>query len=122
MKKIALVLMVMGFMFGLTQYTQTLVTPGVTSIVNVNGNISHTFVYKISGVSTNVIYAPQASLDMANWFNVFPTNNIWSTTNSVVTYDVKSTTPFFGVRLNWLSKLGAGTTPNIVFQYMGSKY
>lgn len=122
MKKLVLVMMVMGLLFGLTQYTQTLVTPSISSIVNVNGNVSHTFVYKSTGVSTNVRFMPQGSLDMATWFDLLATNNIIATTNTTVSYDVKSNMPMLGVRLNWVSKQGTGTTPNLVFQYMGSKY
>lgn len=120
MKKLVLVMMVMGMMFGLTQYQETLVTPGYTSAFNVNGNISHTFIYKASSVVTNCIVAAYGSLDMANFFTVStPSTTI---TTAGITAEYKANAPFLGMKFRWLSKAGLGATPNITFQYMGSKY
>jgi hypothetical protein len=125
MKKLIVGMMFLGLMFGVTQTSfGTLVTPGFTASADVNGNISHTFVYKVSGVSTNVVVMPQGSVDAVNYFNL---QSASTTLNANGTFaDVKSTTPLFKVRVNWVSRVGitnnVGVTSNILIKYMGSKY
>jgi hypothetical protein len=121
MKKLIVGMMFLGLMFGVTQTSfGTLVTPGYTTTADVNGNISHTFAYTVTGVSTNVVLMPEGSVDAVKFFDLLstPTTINANTTRA----DVKSTTPLFKVRVRWVSKAGTGTTPNITIKYMGSKY
>ena len=108
-------------MFGVQDYQfTTLVTPGVTEIIGVRENTAHTVAYVTTGVSTDVVLRPQGSLDGSNWFHLNDSRVDTTITSNTTIMDHKDGFAYNLFRVNWVSKSGTGTTPNVAIRYHGS--
>lgn len=125
MKKFIVFLMfmgILGFSDAMLTYSQTLVTPSVSSVFDVSGATSHTFYVRTTQVSTNVTYQLEGSPDGTNWANIDDASTVFSA-SSVTSNTMyhKDNYAIALMRFNWLSKSGVGTTPNIKFNYVGRR-
>ena len=125
MKKVKVILgtLVLGVSVSLAQiaYYELLTTPSTTAAINAVDNVSHGFQYITTGVSTNVIVRSEGSLDGSNWFMLDDNGTPLTITSNTNKYEFKSNAPLGLVRVTWVSKSGAGTTPNIGVYYRGDK-
>jgi hypothetical protein len=101
------------------QQTITMITTGNSNLINTAEMKYHTFYITTSGVSTNIVFRVEGSGDNTNWSNLDDNNiNQTITNNTTILYHKDN---FFTslARINWISKSGVGTTPNILIQYTG---
>ena len=118
MKKLLLGLFLFGAIGFSASDMGTLVTPSIGEDINSVRNTDHTFVYTTTGVSTNVIFNIQGTIDGSNYFDVFASDT--TVTSDTTGYLNKTNFPVRAVRVNWISKSGVGTTPNLSVKYEGN--
>ena len=79
----------------------------------------HVIQYVVAGISTNLVFTMDGSLDGTNWFNM-DTDELTTTINANGTYSLtRSNCPIKQIRLTQVSETG-GTTATINARYMGN--
>ena len=126
LKNLGLMVCILAFMalpvsaeYTYTKVFPTMVTPSVTTgVAVVDGFKNITFLYKITGISTNVVMRPEGSLDGSVWVPMADdredTTILAADLSSTYGYVDRSTNRAYKLaRATWVSKSGTGTTPNV---------
>ena len=102
---------------GLVKYTSftQLVTPGITTTIDVTGYSTHTIVYKVSTISTNVVVRLEGSIDNVNWFNMSDAGTDTTKTSNGVYVAYKYSFKMKYFRFNYVSCSGLGATIDVAY-------
>lgn len=116
-----LALLINGLANCIYRTEQTLTTPNTGAWIDTSEYKNHTFYVTATGVATNVVFQFEGSPNGVSTANIEDSESTFTLTANTTKFYYFPNLAIPLARINWISKSGTGTTPNITMSYIGGK-